>query len=873
MGKQFSSETQKTAMKTLLNAISHYLANVPQQVQKRKVLVLSFFVAATALSIHGISKLQFDFTIEKWLKQDDAAFIAYNEFHEQFGSDDGVVIVYKPKDGDVFSTRSLQAVKGIRDELINYRSKLKEGEESALDHIVKVDGLINAPILTVKNDIMLSRWLVGATVPTAQQALDQIRETAESERDFPLKYFSKDVKYGALYIKTDFGAVPLDSDGQSAKGATINMSIDVTGQRGDGGTKKDALRFKPTSMADYVALNAALNEILNKPEYAIHLEYYKLGNTIDSENQIKMGKEMGTLYLAGIVIMLLALLMIFRSFSGVVWPFLIIVLSTIWALGISGLLGVSASPFVVLTILLILTIGMADVTHVMSSYVFFRHEGRDFGSAMRAAYEKTGLACLFTTVATMLGVLAMLYTDLVPVINFALMSAIGVGVVFLMTIHLLPILLGFWSPVPKGERPRGNLLGGLIERITPNFVPLLQKGLERIVPAVEKRPYAYIIPFFIVFAVCVYGAFQVRVNYSIYDQYSTESNFYQSITLMDEKMAGSSRMSLYVDLGEENGFQDPAVLHVIDDLQRKFERDYSKYVVTTSSIVDIVKDAYQKQNDGRRDMYVIPSKREALSQTLFTFNAADPEQRGQLVSENYQKANISVTLRSYGSYEYTDVFERMKKDINHSLRLIKSEYPKASVSITGLFAMGMTAADYLVVNELQSFGLSLLMISLVLLMIFNSLKAGVVSLIPNVIPSLLVVGLLGLLGMPLDFYTMMLAPIAVGIALDDTIHFVTMYRSEVLKDGDIRRALTDTVKECGQSIVFASMILGFGFGIMAVATTPGLANLGKFGFIAIFSGLICELFLTPALILTFKLRFRHKRKAVSMLPKNVDVAS
>src|SRR5207245_497640 len=117
--------------------------------------------------------------------------------------------------------------------------------------------------------------------------------------------------------------------------------------------------------------------------------------TIDSENQVKMGKEMGKLYMAGIAIMLVSLMMIFRSFSGALWPFLIVVLTTIWTMGISGLLGVSASPFVVLTILLVLTIGMADVTHMMSSYVFFRHEGHDFKSAMRAAYEKSGLACLF----------------------------------------------------------------------------------------------------------------------------------------------------------------------------------------------------------------------------------------------------------------------------------------------------------------------------------------------------------------------------------------------------------------------------------------------------------------------------------------------
>src|SRR5262245_38495802 len=133
-------------MKTLLSFIAAYLSRVPDQVRKVRWLVLAFFVAGTALCVYGISKLKFDFTIERWLEQDDAAYVAYNEFHDQFGSDDGVVIVYKPRDGDVFSAASLRAVKGIRDELVDYHSTLSPGEASAFDHIVEVNSLINAPV-------------------------------------------------------------------------------------------------------------------------------------------------------------------------------------------------------------------------------------------------------------------------------------------------------------------------------------------------------------------------------------------------------------------------------------------------------------------------------------------------------------------------------------------------------------------------------------------------------------------------------------------------------------------------------------------------------------------------------------------------------
>ncbi|WNO11557.1 efflux RND transporter permease subunit [Teredinibacter sp. KSP-S5-2] len=854
-------------MKSIVNFVSRYITNVPAQVQRAWIPVVLLLIVFIGVCFAGIPKLQFDFTIERWLEQDDQAFVAYNQFHDQFGSEDGVVVVYKPKDGDVFSHDSLVAVQGIREDLINYWNDLGEGTESALDHVVKVDTLANAFVLSVEDDILLSTSLVGSDVPTSSIELEKIREKALSQRDFPLKYFSTDMKYGAIYIETNFGAIPLDEDENLSTNAanmdmtmeTMSFEVEVTEE-----DENSMPRFKPTDMADYVALNAEITRILTKPEYAEHLEYYKVGNTIDSENQVKMGEEMGLLYMAALFVMLVLLFLLFRSFSGVIWPFVIIVLTSITTIGLAGWMGLSASPFIVLTILLILTIGMADAVHITSGYLFFRNKGYNFQEAMRATYEKAGIACLLTSVTTIVGLLSLCFTDIVPVRYFAIMSATGVAVAFLFTLYLLPILLKFWSPIAKNSGEKINIVSRFIDKVTPNIVPYIQKQLDGVIPLVLKSPILVVIPFIVIFAVCVYGAMQVKVDYSVLDQYTEDSNFYQSIKLMDEKMAGSSRISLYLDVKEDNALQNPEVLRVIENMQETLETKYSDYVITTSSIVDVVKDAYQKQNEGREDKYVIPSTKKELSQTLFMFNTADPEERSRLVSERYSKANITVTLKTYGSERYRDVFVEMKKDIYSSLELIKQDYPDATISVTGIFAMGMKAADYLIVTILQSFGMALLVISLILLVIFSSVKAGFISLIPNLIPSFLALGILGLMGKPLDFYTMMLAPIIIGISVDDTIHFITQYRVEVMKDNDIIRALKSTVKECGQAVVFTSMILGLGFGIMSVATTPGFENLGKFGFLSVLSGLLCDLFLTPALIILFQLKFKKSESSSSI---------
>ena len=464
---------------------------------------------------------------------------------------------------------------------------------------------------------------------------------------------------------------------------------------------------------------------------------------------------------------------------------------------------------------------------------------------------------LLTAFTNMVGIMALNITPIVPIRNFAIMSTIGIVLSLFLTFYLLPILLELWPPVAKVEKTRKNPLN-VIGRIIPNFALFLQKILDKIMPMVEKRPTTYVLVFLISFVICVYGASKARVDTSLTDNYPKNSRIRENFRIVDQKMAGSSRIALYLDLGKENALQDPKVLNVIDELQHKFEKKYSKYVVTTSSIVDIVKESNQKLNEGRKEKYSIPLNEKALSQTLFMFNNANPEERRRLIDDNYQKANITITLHNYGSHEYSKVFAEMQEDIYQSMNEIKQKYPEAFVSITGVFVLAMKSADYITMNEFQDFGIALIAISIILLVVFGSFRAGLIALIPNLIPSILTLGLLGFLKIPLDFFTMMLAPVLIGISVDDTVTFITQYRFEVLKDGDIKRALKHTMKEAGQALVFTSMIMGLGFCIMSIASTTGTSNLGKFGALSVFAGMLNDLFILPAFILVFKLNYQKK---------------
>jgi predicted RND superfamily exporter protein len=159
-------------------------------------------------------------------------------------------------------------------------------------------------------------------------------------------------------------------------------------------------------------------------------------------------------------------------------------------------------------------------------------------------------------------------------------------------------------------------------------------------------------------------------------------------------------------------------------------------------------------------------------------------------------------------------------------------------------------------------------VDVILLVMFGSFQAGLISIISNAVPATLSFGLMGLLDIPMDFTTVLIAPIIVGISVDDTIHFISHYRNEVCKDGNVERALQHTVEEVGQAVTFTSLILGLGLSILAFSSSVGNANVGLFGSLAVFTGLFCELLLLPALVLIFKLRFQTPHTVQATMPEH-----
>ncbi len=885
-------------MKNLLLYLNKYFAKVPGKLIPYRKTVLILALLSTIFMGFGSSRFVLDTSFDVWFSESDPAIEALDEFRDQFGSDDGLFIVYEAKDGDVFSNKSLKLISEITDVLDNYQQisddvwlekyGLSTDVVESLTHIKRVQSLSNIRIQKNADDVLSSPRLVPKKIPSDIKKLNEISAEADEQPSLLLFMFSKDHRYGAISINTDFGAIPVvqGSDDETSLFSDDDWSDDFDASVDDGAVIQ-RVEYQPDEPALYMPFMKAITAITEQPKMTEHFNFYPIGNSAMIALAMDTMIQAAFLLVGMVVIINLLLWTLFRSASAVVLPQLAIGLSILFVIGGLSWLNLASTTLIALTVMLVIAVGVADCVHVMSSYLFFRRDGEEHDEALSKAYGKTGVPILLTTITTMAGMSSLAATGMPMFVQFGLSSAAGVFFAFLYTIYLLPVLLNYWHPmqvkkISQSDKNRKSIIKALALFMKSKVLSVLcfiakplmrgakkvglvwlfsaewlQPLLDKIPAFVERFRYLVAIIFFGGFIVCLYGATEVKIDSNLVELYSDDVPIGQAYDIVDENMMGTGNMVIVVDTASSDGIMDPDVLNSMDRLQNKIEASYSDYIIRTNSLADLVKDTHAIMQSSE-EFRTIPDSQIAVSQLLYLFNSSNPEERRALVSDDYSKSHISVQLKNAGSNEYKDFFKEIQQDINSEFNKLTASYPEIKVQITGSFALMMRLADDISKNQFKSLAIAAVVISLLLMLTLGSLQAGVMSIIPNLIPATLAFGLMGLLEIPLDTDTLMIAPLIIGIAVDDTIHFISHYRMSLAQNHNMKFALVETIKEVGQAVTFTTLILGCGFFMLIFSDYLGLAKIGGFGSLAIFVALLCDLLFFPALIMIFKPKFGQK---------------
>ncbi|RLA06506.1 MAG: hypothetical protein DRQ51_09145 [Gammaproteobacteria bacterium] len=814
--------------------LNNFFAKLPDVLRPFKWLIIVLYIATTAFMLYGVlAKFQIDMSLESWFNEDDKSKQALNLYRQEFGSDDGVYIVYKPKDGNIFSTKSIQTLKKFHQELNTARFNNKEN--NLLSRIEKIDSLINIRYQSYQNNDIITAELIGKKQFSNPSQINKIKTIAATQKNFKLAYFSSDFQYGGVRIKTDFGTViKQDEIPTNNKNQLASDSFDFT--QSDNESK---IIYEKTQMDEYLDFMKQLRPITKKYP---HFDFYFTGNAPLMEFAMETMDQAS--YLIGIMILVVIALLwlLFHSWSAVFWPIVVVMSSAFWTIGLLSHFGIIFSTMVSLSFMLILSVGIADCVHVLSSYINFRQKGHEHKTAISYAYKKTGMAIFLTTITTMLGMGALTATNIPHIAVFGVSSMFGVAMAFVFTVIVLPIFIDLWHPIKQKQQQNK------ISQITL----ILQKFLKLIPAFTNNHKYPIIIIYVLIFIVFIYAMKFIKVDSNFAELTKEGSVLRLTYDIIDNKMMGGQNMEIYLDFNQDDAIKNPQILQKIDKLSVDLKTKYPQYVVKTFAISDYIKETYKTLNQGDDNFYKIPQNHKLTAQLLYLFDSSDPKMRQNLVNDEYSKTHISVMLKNAGSYEYTQFFKNTQQMIENLFNDVKQDYPEASLNVTGSLALMMELLDRMSWMQIKSFLLALGLISILLIITLGSTYAGLISIIPNLLPAIFTFGLMGLLSVPLDTDTLLIAPLIIGIAVDDTIHFMNHYKNSWYKTGDVDLSIKNTINEVGQAVTFTTLILGVGFFMLSFSDYLGLAKTGYFGSLAIFVALLTDLLLLPALMKTLK---------------------
>ncbi|WP_075185107.1 efflux RND transporter permease subunit [Teredinibacter haidensis] len=855
-------------MEKILLQTNIFFEHLPDTVRRYRLFIwLSFFVII-AVILAGLPKVNIDLTMEAYFKKNDPAKLAYDKFRAEFGSDEVLFLTFQARDGDIFSDQSLKALQSLHTELSEYHLSAQEDSQSGLDHITDVTSLINVSYMEASEGVLLSRPFIGDQLPKNDKVREELRKKALNHPDFKGVYLSEDSRFGALVIETDLAAQLDQTDSESKTDdlsaeqewdeetvVDVEAAWDENMFTGD----EEIPKFRQADVTEYSAFINAIKEVTGKAEYADHLEFHPTGvsaTTAFLNDEIL--PQMGIVITGLIVLIMILLWVLFHSFSAVVWSMCIVIFSFMSTLGLVGWSGAVMTIMINIIVFLIIAVGIANAIHILSGYLYFREAGEDHRAALRSVLKKSGLACFLTSLTTAIGLFSLALTPIVPIKNFGIFAAIGVLVAFLLTVVMLPLMLDMWAPVSKKKK------------IEENSKP---HKLQRLLRQVEHVGYTYpksvVATFSVLSIVLLFGIPLIKVDSNIIEILPHESSVRKDVAVVDDSMAGTVVMDILFDAGKSDAFKDPRLLNRMESLQQFMESEYGELVGDTGSLVNVSKDAFKALNEDKQEFYRIPQDPRVLSQTLFMFNNANPEDRRKLVSDDYSNARMTITLKSAGSYIYVPMIDDINNKIDSLFKDVKSDYPELTIQVTGGMSLMTRVVDYISWSQIESFGVALAVISVLLLLVFGSARIGLIAVIPNLMPIICAFGLMGYLNMPLNTDTLLVAPILIGIAVDDTIHYLSHFRVCVLQTENIKEAIQQTIREVGQAITFTSVVLAVGFFVFIFSSQLSMANFGILSAISILMALVTDLLLLPALCVLFKADF----KRIASAEKNSQVTT
>jgi uncharacterized protein len=544
--------------------------------------------------------------------------------------------------------------------------------------------------------------------------------------------------------------------------------------------------------------------------------------SIESE-QIRIG-------ILTILFIILTLVALYRSWHGLIIPGLA---ATIPLVMLYGFMGWMEHPIGILAqayITLIPVIAVADTIHILNR---FHDEARNLiqsgeelsprliRSAIIRTYKHLGTACFFTSVTTAIGFLSLFSARMSVLHDFGIYAAVGICFSFFVLLFVVPLLLFRIKVLPPRTKDRAALT----------------RALEWVSAVSVGRPKQVIAAGIAMTLLCLYASSFIVVNNRLSDTLPKSHPTNQASELLSTELGGV--LPLQIDLsGAKYAVHDPAVLEAILEVE---QWAYAHPQIRSVQGPAHVAIQLHQMFVGTKSL---PKTKELATQLFFL--GSDFPNLNRIISDDGSRSRILLTTADLGAIE----FQELSRQLNSKLSQTVGTTALQS-TITGIPFIAYTGFNRIAADLFTSLLLAVLFIGIIIGVLFKSHRMALISLIPNLFPLLGSLALMGVLGWDLDTYSAMIFTVALGIAVDDSIHHLSRLREEQQKGGSRAEMLTQTILHTGKAVVFTSILLIFAFATIATSGFPANRVMGTLGACAIGLALLCDLFLLPAMLMVW----------------------
>jgi hypothetical protein len=592
---------------------------------------------------------------------------------------------------------------------------------------------------------------------------------------------------------------------------------------------KDVLNTK-----NRVALVHEITHELEKFEqdFDVTLHYSGLPyiRTVTSE---MIQHELVLFIILALVIAAIILFVFFRSFRTVFFIISVVLISVLVLFGTVALLGFKITILTGIMPPLLIVIGVENSIFLLNKYYNeFSIHGNKI-KALARTIRRIGAANFLTNATTAAGFAAFIATGNELLVEFGIIASINIMFAYVLSLVLIPVIFSY-LPDPKARH---------VEYLEKGAVNSILKTIVWVV--LNHRTKVYIITGIMLLSGAL-GMLRLKTTGNMVDDISKKDKLYTDLMFFEEHFKGVMPFEITVDTRKNRGVLRSSTLQKIEQLQDTLAMypQFSKPL----SVVEVVKFSRQAFFRGNPAYYGLPNQQERnfILSYVPSLKSDKRTVMNSFVDTSLQVTRISVQMANIGTNEIDSIHQSLNPRIN---QIFPAE--DYDVSLTGSSMVFLKGTNYLVHNLLMSLVLAIVVIALLMALTFSSFKMIVISLIPNIIPQILTAAMMGYAGIAIKPSTILIFSIALGISVDNTIHFLSRYRQQLLlNDWKIKESVLAALLETGFSMIYSAVVLFFGFAIFILSSFGGTEALGYLVSFTLLTAMLANLFVLPSLLLT-----------------------